>query len=184
MASTLTTSAAVGGDILYEVVHGEVVEIEPMGVYETWIASRLIQKLVGEEKHGRAVMEALFDFTKPLDKMRRPDVAFVSYDRWPRKEHPPRTEAWDVVPNLAIEVVSRTNPANEMVDKVAEYFHVGVQRVWVVYPSQRQVYVYTTPTDVRVLADHDELTDDVLLPGFRLALKELFDDTNSGDGDA
>lgn len=47
-----------------------------------------------------------------------------------------------VVPNLAVEVVSRTDSADHVVDKVAEYFHAGVERVWVVLPSQEHVYVY------------------------------------------
>ncbi len=148
-----------------------------MGVYETWIASVLIQSLVGERRLGRVVIETLFDFTRTIGKMRRPDIAFVSYARWPREKQVPRAEAWNVVPNLAMEVVSPTNTADDVIDKLAEYFQVGVERVWVIYPSQRQVYVYASPTDVRVVAENEELTDEALLPGFRLAMRALFDDT-------
>ena len=181
MASiAMTPAAALNGDILYEVVNGEIVEIEHMGVYEAWIASLLIQHLAGQQKNGRALIETLFDFTKSIGRKRRPDLAFVSYSRWPREKPVPHTDAWDVVPNLAIEVVSPTNPADEVVDKVAEYFHAGVERVWVVYPSQRQVYIYSSPISVKVLADNAELADNELLPGFRLSLSTLFDDTAAG----
>ena len=180
MATASLTSPAVHAGTLYEVVNGQIVEIPPMGVYETYIASLLLQCLVGQKKYGRAVMETLFDFTRTLDKKRRPDLALVSYDRWPREKQVPRTEAWDVVPNLAVEVVSPTNTADDVVDKLAEYFQVGVERVWVVYPSQRQVYVYASPTDVKVVTEDEELSDEVLLPGFRLALTALFDDTRTG----
>ena len=183
MASTsITPTAAVDSDILYEVVNGEIVELPPMGIYETWLASLLHVQLhnFAAKKYGRAVMEPLFDFTKTLGKKRRPDVAFVSYNRWPREKQVPRTEAWDVVPNLAVEVVSSSNTADDVVDKLAEYFQVGVERVWVVYPSQRQVYVYASPTDVKVVTEDEELSDEVLLPGFRLALTALFDDTRTG----
>jgi hypothetical protein len=57
---------------------------------------------------------------------------------------------------------------------MAEYFQVGVERVWVVYPTQRVVYLYTSPTDVKVVAIEGELTDESLLPGFRLPLWVLF----------
>ena len=50
----------------------------------------------------------LFDLT-PVQRQRRPDVAFVSYNRWPRQRRVPRTEAWEVVPNLVVEVVSPTD---------------------------------------------------------------------------
>jgi Uma2 family endonuclease len=181
MATTpITPAATVDNDFLYEFVNGEVVEIAPMGVYETWIATVLIQSLVGERKWGRAVVETLFDFTKTIGVKRRPDLAFVSFKRWPREKPVPRTEVWSVVPDLAIEVVSPTNSADDIVDKLAEYFQVGVERVWVIYPTQRQIYVYSSPTEVKVVPESGELTDDLLLPGFRLNVSTLFDDTAAG----
>jgi Uma2 family endonuclease len=111
MASLLTNAAGISdGDTLYEVVNGEIVEIAPMGVYEGWIASLLtahLQNFVAD-KLGRVVTEVLFDFTTTLGKKRRPDLAFVSYARWPKEKLPPRTEAWDVVPNICIETRSPT----------------------------------------------------------------------------
>jgi Uma2 family endonuclease len=73
-------------------------------------------------------------------------------------------------------VVSRTDSVDSMVDKVAEYFHAGVERVWVVFPSREQVYVYDSPTSVRILTRTDELSGDPILPQFRLPLVELFED--------
>jgi Uma2 family endonuclease len=174
---SIPSTTAVEGDSLYEVVNGEIREIPPMGVYETWIASVLVQSLVGERKWGRAVIETLFDFTKTIGAKRRPDLAFVSYNRWPRERRVPRTEAWDVVPNLAVEVVSPTNTADDVLRKLNDYFQAGVERVWVVYPSQRQIYVYASPTEPKVLTEDEQLTDETLLPGFRLSLRTLFDDT-------
>jgi Uma2 family endonuclease len=166
-------------DVLYEVVDGQVVELAPMGAYEVWIASVLGVRLatfVTEHRLGRAVQEMLFDLTTATGRKRRPDVAFVSFDRWPRHRRIPRIDAWEVVPNLAVEVVSHTDSVDSMVDKVAEYFHAGVERVWVVFPSQEQVYVYDSPTSVRILTRTDELSGDPSLPQFRLPLVELFED--------
>lgn len=171
------SSVTVDSDVLYEVVNGKVVEIEPMGAYATWIASLLLQALAGQQSSGRAVMEMLFDFTKSTGKKRRPDLAFVSFERWPRETKVPVPEGWEVVPNLAAEVVSPTNPADEVIDKVGEYFSSGVQRVWVIYPLQEQIYVYRSPTDITVLAGDDELSDAALFPGFRVSLDALFNDT-------
>jgi Uma2 family endonuclease len=160
-------------------VNGEIVETEPMGAYATWIASLLLQALAGQQSQGRAVMEMLFDFTKSTGRKRRPDLAFVAFGRWPRERKVPVPEGWEVVPNLAVEVVSPTNPADEVIDKVSEYFTAGVERVWVIYPLQRQVYAYKSPTDITVLAGNDELTDASLFPGFRVTLGELFDETRT-----
>jgi Uma2 family endonuclease len=180
--ASVPSAAAVDSDALYEVVNGERVEIAPMGVYEGLIATLLstaLQNFVAN-KLGRIATEVLFDFTRTLGRKRRPDLAFVSFARWPRDKAAPRTDAWEVVPDLAVEVVSPTNPADEVVDKVAEYFQVGVERVWVVYPSQRQIYIYASPTNLKVVTERDELTDEALFPGFRLPLGTLFDDTAAG----
>jgi Uma2 family endonuclease len=121
---------------------------------------------------GRAVSEMLFDFGSGLAQQ-RPDVAYVSFDRWPRRV--PRTQAWAVVPELAVEVISPSNTFEEVVNKVREYFRAGVQYVWVIAPPQQQVYVYQSPSHIRVLNILDELTGDPFLPGFRLKASELFD---------
>jgi Uma2 family endonuclease len=174
--ASIPSTTAVDRDTLYEVINGQIVELPPMGIYETWIASVLhahLHMFVAKEL-GRAVMEPLFDFTKTIGNKRRPDVAFVSYQRWPRDKEVPQTEAWDVVPNLVVEVVSPSNTALEVLDKMAEYFQVGVERVWVVYPTQRFVYLYISPTDVKVASIDGELSDESLLPGFQLPLWILF----------
>jgi Uma2 family endonuclease len=166
-------------DILYEVVDDQVVELAPTGAYEVWIASVLgahLATFVTEHQLGRAVQEMLFDLTVATGRKRRPDVAFVSFDRWPRHRRIPRIDAWEVVPNLAVEVVSRTDSGDSVVDKVAEYFHAGVERVWIVFPSQEQVYVYDSPTSVRILTRTDGLSGDPIVPLFRLPLVELFED--------
>ena len=172
-----TPRLSVGSDVLYEVVDGHIVEKAPMGAYEILIGSFLNTRLDGfarESNCGRAVSEMLFDLGAGLSQ-RRPDVAYVSYDRWARQRRVPRTQAWAVVPELTVEVISPSNTFEEILGKVHEYFQAGVQRVWVVAPPQQQVYVYQSPSHIRVLNVQDELTGDPFLPEFRLQLSELFD---------
>jgi Uma2 family endonuclease len=168
--------------VLYKVVDDQVVELAPRGAYEVWSATVLVARLATfatQHQLGRAVQEMLFDLTMVTGRKRRPDVACVSYDRWPRQRRIPRADAWEVVPNLAVEVVSRSDSVDSVVDKVAEYFHAGVERVWIVLPSQAQVYIYDSPTSVRILTQTDELAGDPILPHFRLPLVELFEDTEA-----
>src|SRR5688572_10774626 len=168
--------------ILYEVGDNPVVELAPMGAYEVSLATLLAARLetfARQHQPGRAVQEMLFDLTIATGRKRRPDVAFVSFERWPQHRRIPRTDAWEVVPNLAVEVISRTDSGDHIVDKVAEYFHAGVERVWVVFPSQEQVYTYDSPTSVRILTRSDELSGDPILPNFRLPLVELFEDAEA-----
>jgi len=174
-ANTVMTS--VDSDLLYEVMDGHIVEKEPIGAYEILVGSFLNTRLDSFARGsdcGRAVSEMLFDFGPGLPQ-RRPDVAYVSYDRWPQKRRVPRTQAWAVVPELAVEVISPSNTCEEVLGKVHEYFQAGVQYVWVLAPPQQQVYVYQSPSHIHVLTIQDELTGNAFLPGFRLKLSELFD---------
>lgn len=167
---------------LYEVVDGQVVEKPAMGAYEVEIAVILVRLMgVFAETHqlGRVVMEMPFRL-KPGGKLdRRPDVAFVSRERWPIERRVPRAAAWDVVPDLAVEVISPNNKAIEVVKRLEEYFRAGVRAVWVVYPDVNKVYLYESPTEVTILAQGEALDGGELLPGFRLDLLELFGEEES-----
>lgn len=163
---------------LFEIVDGQRVEIAPMSALACLIANALCQEINFHCRPlnvGQAVVEVLFHLALPIDRSRRPDVAFVSYTRWPR-ERPidPDINAWGVVPNLAVEVVSPNYPAGELMEKIDEYFRAGVQVVWVVYPSRSMVYVYESPTRLRGLTRSDTLEGGDVLPGFRLPLQALF----------
>jgi Uma2 family endonuclease len=82
---------------------------------------------------------------------------------------------------LAVEVVSPTNDFDEVLQKVSEYFAAGVGLVWVVIPSRRQVYVYHSETDLRVLPLPDQLDGEDVLPGFRFSVAELFEETETSE---
>ena len=166
-------------DILYEVVDGKLVELGPMGAHELWLATELVvylRNFARQHQLGRAVQEMLFDFTAMVQRKRRPDVAFVSYERWPRQRPVPRAEAWEVVPNLVVEVISPADKGNDILDKVAEYFRVGVECVWVIFVFQKLAYIYESPTQVRILTRADELYGEPVLPHFRLPLVALIEE--------
>jgi Uma2 family endonuclease len=79
-----------------------------------------------------------------------------------------------MVPELAIEVISPTDRAENQRGKVLEYFQAGVRCVWVVYPELQIVDVHESPTSVRVFGPDDTLVGDPILPGFQLRITDLF----------
>jgi Uma2 family endonuclease len=162
---------------LYEIVDGQRVDVPPMSVYTTWLASRLhglLWPYVEEHGFGTCVMEMLFILDAERNLRRRPDVAFVSADRWPLDREIPTTGDWDIVPDLAVEVISPNDIFEDVLTKLHEYFQYGVQLVWAVVPEAQQVYVYDSPTQVRILTGRDTLTGDKLLPDFHVPLARLF----------
>jgi len=176
--SELAQGTASGEDIeRYEIINGVRVEREPMGAFETVLASwlcYLMNSFAVGKKLGLAVNEVLFVLNAARNLQRRPDVAFVSYGRWPSSVVA-RAPAWNVVPDLAIEIVSPTNLAEEIDRKITDYFQAGVRLVWVFYPDSGRVYVYQSPTHVSILERTDTLDGGEVLPGFRLPITALYE---------
>jgi Uma2 family endonuclease len=161
----------------YEVIDGIRVEREPMGAFETVLASwlcHLLNSFAGGKKLGLAVNETLFVLNASRNLQRRPDVAFVSYARWPAAVVA-RESAWNVVPDLAVEIISPTNLAEEIDSKITDYFQSGVRLVWVFYPDTGRIYVYQSPTQVSILERTDTLDGGEVLPGLRLPIVQLYE---------
>jgi Uma2 family endonuclease len=79
-------------------------------------------------------------------------VAFVSAKTITLAPLQPGSDhAWTVLPELMVEVVSRHDLAEELMECLDEYFAAGTKLVWVVYPTQRLVYVHESPRQVRIL---------------------------------
>ena len=168
----------------FEVVDGWVIESEPMSDYAAEVTHRLLKAVhrhldrndIGETGIG-------FSYHLPLPedpgRIRRPRWSFVSYERSP-KDRPCsyHAHAGDVVPDIAAEVVSPDDLADEVIAKVREYLRGGVRLVWVVYPLAREVHAYRPgAATVQVhFADADLDAPDVL-PGFRTPVGPLFPPT-------
>jgi Uma2 family endonuclease len=108
-----------------------------------------------------------------LGLLRIPDVCFISWDRLPRGELPDEAIA-SVVPDLAVEVLSKRNTRPEMRRKLREYFQAGVRLAWLIQPRTQTAEVYTSPTKVRRVGKDQVLDGGDVLPGFTLSLKRLF----------
>ena len=168
-----------GDDLLFEVVKGQRVELENMSSYSGQLANDLSIELaiyVRQNKTGTTLTEILFGIPIKSDpgNQRRPDVAYLSKERWPLSRRAPETDPWPAVPNLAVEVLSPNDRIQEVTDKIHEYFEAGVELVWVVNPRRETVSVYTSAQQVTILGKSDTLTAGEVIPGFALPLEQLF----------
>lgn len=99
-----------------------------------------------------------------------PDVGFISKARQPKRPH----TAWNpVAPDLAVEVVSPNDEAAQIADKVTNYILAGTL-VWYFYPDKQQVKVYEPGKPAKTLTINDTLDAGKVLPGFKVALKDIF----------
>jgi Uma2 family endonuclease len=172
--------AVVDDDGLYEIIDGKRVEGPPMSIKSVRVATKLVGELLQFNKThnlGEPVIEMLFRLPLERDRRRRPDVAFVSFTRWAKGRVPENDNAWEVAPDLAVEVVSPTDRAEDVMEKVLEYFQAGVELVWIIYPRLQLVYVYESLIKVRGLTAADTLDGGNVLPGFRTPVAALFPET-------
>lgn len=115
-------------------------------------------------------------FTLPDDpnQIRGADGSYVpagqfAHVSWDHKEYFP------AVPHLVIEVISSSERADDVMEKVQDYLTGGALRVWCLYPARRAVYIHDANGPTRVVRGADAvLTDDELLPGFSVPLNMIF----------
>jgi Uma2 family endonuclease len=159
---------------LCELVNGVLVE-KAMGLRESFLAIFLASALRGfvtPRKLGAVTGEAgLLRLAPGL--VRIPDVSFFSWNRFPNRQIPSEPIP-DIVPDLAVEVLSPSNTKEEMTRKLHDYFTAGCQLVWFVDPVARIVTVYTSPDQATVLNEDQTLDGGNVLPGFSLPLRQLF----------
>lgn len=104
--------------------------------------------------------------------MRRADAAFTSFATVPRSRYQPdgfiRT-----APDIAVEVVSPNDVADEVFEKRDEWLSAGVKEVWIASLSTRTVQVYLADGGSPLFRGPDTLTTP-LLPGFAVRVADIF----------
>jgi Uma2 family endonuclease len=161
--------------VRYELSEGDLIVTPSASYFHNKTRDRLnakLQAFLDAHPHGEVISE--MDMTLGADVVRRPDVAFI------RKE---RLEGVDlervplpIAPDLAIEIVSKNDRADDLNLKVSQYLQAGVRAVWLFYPSTRLAYRYVPgklDPEVRSAKTGDRFEEPGLLGGFSLPLFEI-----------
>lgn len=104
------------------------------------------------------------------DVVRAPDIGYIRAERLSVESSERYVKG---APDLAVEVMSPNDTADEIQKKVGEYLQYGTRLVWVVFPALKTVVVRTVEGS-RTLTEKDTLEGGDVLPGFVLLLSELF----------
>lgn len=165
------------GEGRMELVKGQIIEMSPAGALHGGLAHFIGLRIgVYVEVHQLGYVGAaetgfiLFTDPEDGDTVRAPDVSYVQATRLP--ETIPNGY-FDLAPDLAVEVVSPNDRADDIDAKIEDYLRAGVRLIWFVYPKSRSVQVYTQTTMERLYGE-DVLDGRDVLPGFRLAVSEIF----------
>jgi Uma2 family endonuclease len=154
--------------------------LPPMSTFSAEVANRIRDELAlycRTSRLGRTRNDMLFHVPLAADqsRSRRPDVTFISFDRWPENRPLPyRGEPMEVIPEVLVEVASPNDEAEDLLGKAHEYLEAGARLVWLVYPRLRVIHAYESPTKPRVFTGTDELDGGTVLPNFRVPMAQLF----------
>ncbi len=155
---------------LLELIDGEIVEKMPTEEHGS-IALNIgaeLRAYLRTIRRGIAGTEVRYQTGKDERNSRLPDISISIANR-------PLVKDGAVIgmPDLAVEIKSPDDSLKEMREKAEYYLANGTQIVWLVYPHQRCVEVYTLDT-IELLCADDLLTGGDLLPDFSLSVAEIF----------
>jgi Uma2 family endonuclease len=162
----------------YELIDGKLVE-RHMGARSSEVAAnviRLVGQYVRERKSGKVFATdcGYQIFEDEPRRVRFPDVSFIARGRLPEEKTPDGHIR--IPPDLAVEVVSPNDTAEEVEAKRVNFLRAGTRLFWVLYPESRTLHVYRQGTNALALAESDELSGEDVLPGFACKAAALFED--------
>ncbi len=157
-----------------ELIDGVLVE-KVMGFRESHIATKLIRHLENFiDPLGIGFLTGADGGVKLWkSRIRFPDIAYYAWTGMPGGRFPDKRIP-EVVPDLSIEILSESNTAREMETKRFDFFGRGMKLCWEIDPDKRTIRVYENAMTFVELGESDQLTGGQVLPGFELAIRELF----------
>lgn len=128
----------------YELTNQRIVMTPPAGWGHGEIEARLSRMLfdfVESNKLGK-VFGSSTGYNLPSGDTLEPDVSFISAARWAKGPQVGRGEFLKIVPNLVVEILSPATAQRDRVEKKQIYEANGVDELWLVDPSGREVMVF------------------------------------------
>lgn len=165
----------------YTLINGELtVEMSP-GYLHARIASEIARQIgnfVAERDLGEVTVESGHYPQQDRRTLQLPDVAFISKERTPAPD-------WDryvpIMPDLAVEIISPSQSMKQAREKAATYLCHGTALVWLVHPGEQSAEIWAAADDGstqrETIAVDGALDGGVVLPGFSLPLRQLFQPT-------
>jgi Uma2 family endonuclease len=150
---------------------------KPMGTRASEVAGVLFLELgnhVRTHKPGHAFLSECAYQIFPLKprQIRKPDLSFVAKGRLPNEEVPSGNRT--IPPDLAVEVISPNDIAEEFEQRVDELMSAGLRLLWVIYPATRSAWVLRKDGADARLTENQELSGEDVVPGFTCKLSTLF----------
>ena len=160
----------------YELVRGELRKMAPAGARHSSIGVKVAVSLsnhVTANSLGTVFgADGGFLLERDPDTVRAPDVGFVRRERL--EETGLVDGYWPGPPDLAVEVITPNDLYTEVAEKVEKWLNGGTRMVVVADPRRRVATVHRPGRESVTLAEGEVLDGDDVVPGWRLAVGDLF----------
>jgi Uma2 family endonuclease len=160
-----------------ELVRGEVRLTPPAGASYGRAATNLVVALsifVRAHRLGDVFGDAVgYELLRFPQTVRVPDASFVRADRVPADGL--RPGLFRFPPDLAIEVLSPSETASSLEEKIRDYALAGTALIWIVDPMRRTIMTIPADAPVSWLAEGDTLDGGAVVPGFSCPVADVFD---------
>jgi Uncharacterized protein conserved in cyanobacteria len=157
----------------YELVDGEVV-VSPASVLHGEIAlkiAHIIATFLDDHPIGKVYGDNV-GLVLPTGNLRSPDAFFVRMEKLPGGKSP--ITFGELVPDLAVEVLSPGDRPRYVANKIGEFLECGVSLVWVVDPRTQTVTAYRSLSNIQQFSAQDTLAAEPILPGFTCFVSRFF----------
>jgi Uma2 family endonuclease len=154
----------------YEWNDGIVEKAASMTTKEIFIVDLLVRcfvKLSVFENGGCLTSE--IDQWVTESKYRRPDLAYFT-----KQQIREGRSGKEPVSEFMIEIISENDHINTVNDKILEYFDAGVKVVWLIFPNQQMVHVYTSPIDVKICKNDTICSALPVIDDFNIKVEDIF----------
>jgi Uma2 family endonuclease len=114
-------------------------------------------------------------FKLPNGAVRSPDAAFISKETISKLKPSQKKGYYQVCPDFVIEILSDSDSLDQLKEKMAEWMNNGCVLAWLINPQKRNTIIYRAKGKTEEVNFNKPLSGETILPGFKIDLKEIFD---------
>lgn len=160
----------------YELVDGHLVEPN-VSTLSNWVEGRLylqVGSFVESKGLGLSFTSSSMYrcFPHRPNLIRKPDISIIRQVRFSAADI--SGSYLKTAPDLAVEIVSPNDEAEDLEIKIGDYRKAGVRLIWIIFPIARTARVHRLDGTIVGVEESDDLDGEDVLPGFRCRLGDLF----------
>ena len=103
-------------------------------------------------------------------QMRRSDIAYLT-----KAQTNEADRGEDPIPEFVVEIISENDNINKVLAKIGEYYKAGVKIVWLIFPEEKEVHIYSSRREVKICIENDICSASLILPDFEIGVDKLLD---------